>query len=256
MWVVAGTVLAAVGCAAPPVRENTSGYGIGHDRAQTLLGWARNAAMHAATLPADEVASRVRLADLLLEEGAYREAIPHLEVVARAQPGSWVVQEHRARVALFARNDAHEAIEAADRCLQILSGMARCHQVRALALYDLQRYDEAVLAIDAAWQLDHSLLSLAEQVMRIRLAAGAPDRALAVLPDALSVQPRSVPIWMLAAQSYERSGDLPAAEAALLQAAAYHGDPQFGARTLLVFYRRVGWHDHADALQARMRARP
>lgn len=224
------------------------------EQAEVWTGIAVRRAEDAARPSDEEIDVHARLADALLDERRYEDALDHVGFVCAARPGLYTCRRLEARSLLYGRSDLEGALAAADACIALNDHVYDCHLIRGLSLADLGRPAEAVDALESAWALRPRAADPAEPLARALMALERWDEAVAATERALDAEPWSVPVRLLRAHVLERAGQLDAAEAEYRRLLPLHHQPTTSLRYLQMFYQRQGRADDAAAIEREIRA--
>ncbi|WP_304453151.1 serine/threonine-protein kinase [Nocardiopsis sp. YSL2] len=174
--------------------------------AQHLRGFSSLAAdelvpaLHAMPAPTPE--TRLMLTRTLLTAGRHGEAMDVLQRFAEAVPGDWRTMWYLA-VAELSTGRFHEAREHFDELYDHLPGEIAPKLGLAIACERVGEHETAARQYQTVWGTDHSFVSAAFGLARIRLAQGDRSAAIAVLDtvpelSSLYVQAQTALIAVLA----------------------------------------------------------
>ena len=166
-------------------------------------------ALHAMPAPTPE--TRLMLTRTLLTAGRHGEAMDVLQRFAEAVPGDWRTMWYLA-VAEMSTGRFREAREHFDELYDHLPGEIAPKLGLAIACERVGEHETAARQYQAVWGTDHSFVSAAFGLARIRLAQGDRRAAIAVLDtvpelSSLYVQAQTALIAVLATPQRVTDGD-------------------------------------------------
>jgi Flp pilus assembly protein TadD len=245
---VSGLACLVASCVTPYVSDHQ--LLASRERAHLRLGVAVNTAQRFALPSRDEIDRRIRLTELLMDEREFVAADSELAFLARARPASFELHYLQGRAQLVGLADAPAALTSADRCIAAAPDIGRCHELRGMALQDVGRRDDALIALQTARDLDPYLLGIEERIGRLLLQADRTTEAIAMTRIAMERDRRNASLWLMLGHALERDGQYDEAETAYLHAAQLHSDPRQAWAWLVRMYRATGRDREADALLA------
>ena len=128
------------------------------------------------------------LANLLMDEGRWTEAIPHLEVASRTAPDRYDTQ-YNLGYASVQLGHIEESLPYFRQAIQLDEAHAETHHNFGKALLLLKRYDEAELHLRRALELNPAYVPAYTDLGTLLLQVGRSDESLTELQRALEINP-------------------------------------------------------------------
>jgi cytochrome c-type biogenesis protein CcmH/NrfG len=188
---------------------------------------------------ADEIAPRLRLAEVLLEQGRLDEAQVHLDDVLRREPDNCRARLGLGRLALL-RGQWQTALDQTAQCVDDVHAPRLAHALRAEALRHLgqpERARDEQRRADAAPEDQLWPDPFVEETMRLQVGLRAHLRqaaalfkegrrmeAVQVLDEAARRHPESTAAWLQLGDSWRQMGEMGPAEQAFRM--AVQADPE------------------------------
>ena len=128
------------------------------------------------------------LANLLMDEGRWVEARPHLEVASRTAPNRWETQYNLGYASIMLGH-IEESLPYFRQAIQLDEVHAETHHNLGKALLLLKRYDEANFHLRRALELDPAYVPAYTDLGTLLLQLRRPDDSLTELQQALEINP-------------------------------------------------------------------
>ncbi len=128
------------------------------------------------------------LANLLMDEGRWVEARPHLEVASRTAPNRWETQYNLGYASIMLGH-IEESLPYFRQAIQLDEVHAETHHNLGKALLLLKRYDEANFHLRRALEIDPAYIPAYTDLGTLLLQLGRPDDSLTELQQALKINP-------------------------------------------------------------------
>jgi tetratricopeptide (TPR) repeat protein len=128
------------------------------------------------------------LANLLIDEGRWTEAVPHLEVASRTAPNRWETQYNLGYASIM-MGRIGDSLPYFRRSIQLEELHAESHHNLGKALLLLRNYDEADLQLRRALEINPAYIAAYTDLGTLLLQLGRPDESVTELQRALQINP-------------------------------------------------------------------